>query len=438
VICPECQAVLDPNATRCLDCGKAIAPARHTKSAVRAGVPAQAEPLLANQSAIDQEVFRGRDTEWNVGNAETPSVIGSGRNMVAPDTDHAAPEIKGSIVSGADDLINLATKHGYELVGMVGLSQHGKSEFMYSFLKAMARRRGRDSAQGSGVLKYGLAEKVERTPPGVFYGWRIPVDDRLFAIWDVAGEDFEKVADQRTLNVSGDIRRFLCRVLPHCRGLILTIALPKLWAAWNDQADQAQIRQTRREKLDSNVNAYVRFLEFAQVARSVHRPGAASHASSDDYLNDEEVRRQLRHARPLDIPVVINLSMADACMSLKTPEEEAPRDRGFPLRNVPSMRVNSEDVDPLMIGYLHMQPLFNHLVRNVRWFKFDFSHAYNSGDIERRPEERREVRGCESMHMFLTEMNWAGRFMSTGTYLRWYRRLRPRQWAARLQKALEQ
>src|SRR5262249_1507282 len=135
-------------------------------------------------------------------------------------------------------------------------------------------------------------DAVQRTDPGSYFEWRVPVGRRVFAIWDMAGEDFEKVAEARLM--TEDLRKFLCRVLPLCRGLILTIALPKLWDKWKDGTP----RDADHQKLEENVNTYVRFLEFARVAQTLARKDRFAVADSS-YLNDDRIRQVLKHAGPL-------------------------------------------------------------------------------------------------------------------------------------------
>jgi hypothetical protein len=74
----------------------------------------------------------------------------------------------------------------------------------------------------------------------------------------------------------------------------------------------------------------------------------------------------------------------------------------------------------------------------VRWFKMDFSRAYDSGSIFEHPGDGLRIeRGCISAGMFLTEMNWHGHFWSTKRYLRLYRLFRRGEWEKRIRTFTE-
>ncbi len=204
--CPNCNVGIADGATFCFDC--------NTKIPVEA--IGQQNPAVAAAGTGDRvgslslgRIDAGRSTAGGVGtNRQRALAVLPGspstRRSPAPSSSATgvSAEIKGTLASGADELSTLASKDGYELLAMVGLSQHGKSEFMYSFLKTITQSRGRDQAQAGGVMNRGAGpESVRRTDPGNYYGWRVPVRDRLFVVWDIAGEDFESIADQRALRV---------------------------------------------------------------------------------------------------------------------------------------------------------------------------------------------------------------------------------------------
>jgi hypothetical protein len=436
VPCPNCKKLLDPKAKVCLSCGTATKPvtpeAQSDPAPVYSVVTRRRVPDAASPHQREAEPPPRRESEPPIGRSSPPAgTAGSG----------TGPSNKHSILEGKDRLVARAEKEGYELIGMVGLSRHGKSEFLYSFVQMLKRLRGGSLTDVDSLLKQDVrGTEIQRTDPGAYFEWPVPIGDRLFMVWDIAGEDFEKVASARTF--SKDVSDFLCRVLPHCRGLILTISLPRLWAAWNNKAGTAATEVDTR-LLKTNVDAYIRFLEFAQVAQTLKRKGGVTDTS---YLTDDRVREVLKHAPLLDIPIVINLSMADVCVTTRTPKVPAPLDRALGgLGILPSVSCDPNKVDPFVLAYLYLEPLFKHLEKHVRWFKFDFSHAYESGDIDKR-DDLRVPRGCQSMHMFLNEMNWGSRLVplgryfrwSTGRYFRWYRRLRPGAWAGRLKQVVTQ
>jgi hypothetical protein len=250
----------------------------------------------------------------------------------------------------------------------------------------------------------------------------------------MAGEDFEVVGNL----LGGDQRRqeilqFLCQVLPACRALILTLALPKLWAECQPGATASFVHA----EFERRLNAYARFVLFAKVARWLARTRQLSKVQTNVYLEQAALDRDAAKAKRLDIPVFVNLSMADACQALKTPDVERPHDLRMATNVLSSVTIDANKSDPLIVGYLYLNLLFVHLREHVRWFKFDFSHAYDTGDVKTQPTNRPRIgRGCRAAHLLLNHSNWGGWTGSTRSYLSLYRLLNGKQWHHRIAAVL--
>jgi len=353
--------------------------------------------------------------------------------------------IEGKVSEGGHDLVALARDEGAELFAMVGLSQHGKSEFITSLLRAIEGYTSGDTrGQIEKIQKENAAGRIERTLRGNFFAWRIPVGSRLVVIWDIAGEDFRKLAEDLSESQHNDLRQFLERVLPWCQGIAMTIALHKLWAPWNpvkvredekaalddrpvtDGAILYGTDKDRHYQLERNLGIYIRFIQCARVARLLHRRRGSA---PDGYLGSKALSMHGRNTWKLDIPVFVNLSMADRLDEIVTPEVDAAPAWGLPMMD--SRMINVQEADPLAFSFLHLRPLFLDLLTEARWFKFDYSRAYIEGRFNH--GRVRDPRGCQSAFDFLARMNWRAPVgLSTSRVLRWYVTLMRRSWQRRV------
>ncbi len=328
--------------------------------------------------------------------------------------------------SGAE--FRAAKKMGLRLCAVAGLSQHGKSEFMKSLADAMAREHG---GTPPATAEIDLEDQsVKSTDIGTYYGWRIRVPDGMFLFWDIAGEDFNSLVRPEGAGAvwrpEPTMLQFVLDTLPQCEGILLCIALNKLWNPWNgsepsgdgDQArggsDNPKVERDNQTRLTRSKGTYVRYLELAHYA-FVKQPetGSVPPPSSSDEIG-KVVGEAVDRGRLLEVPVLVSFTMSDTYGNgngILTPPTRTTRDLPRDSQ-VPSIRVYPERDDPHAVAAIFFPELLRHLETHVRWFKFDFSHAFQTGSTLSKPVLR-ESRGCLESFEFLMRMNWRSRWLST-------------------------
>jgi hypothetical protein len=327
--------------------------------------------------------------------------------------------ITGHIRDTENKLLSLVDR-GYELYAIFGLSQFGKTQFMRAVVGSAARAKGINRPPMP-VKTTGAAES---TDPGQYNAWSLRIDRRLIAIWDIAGENFK---DMTTANVrhSTQLVDFVCATLPRCRGLLLNLALHKLWAPWNplpnNRGVDAEGLRIARERLQDNIDLYTRMLAFARIALA---KGHRRPLLKPEVFGNQAALEQLVAKTPrLKIPVIINFSMADLYRPLMTPRMGIPEgfDASLSMSSLPSIAVDPARHNPLVLLALYLPELYHSLVRDARYFKADFSHAFDGDGREDLPELD-IARACRTMFETITDLNWRFPSPSVGTLLSLYRR----------------
>lgn len=337
--------------------------------------------------------------------------------------------VAGKIGNRGEEFL-AASKNGFRLCAVAGLSRHGKSEFMKSLAVRVPREYGGPPPDTREIEQ--MDRMVKSTDPGTYYGWRIRAAGQSFFFWDIAGEDFASLVSRE-----GDVAwrpepllmEFLLNVLPLCRGILLCVALNLLWAPWQEEegskvaGDRAQSVAKRfdgdkerrsQADLDTSKAAYVRYLELAHYASLKHsQSGPTSIPASTDEIS-QALDKAVTSGRPLEVPVLVSFTMSDTYFrsgGLASPPTITSND--IPRRGeLPSVPIYPDRDDPHAVARLFFPELLKHLETHVRWFKFDFSQAYQTGSLQKKPVAR-DSRGCFESFEFLMRMNWRSRWGST-------------------------
>lgn len=333
------------------------------------------------------------------------------------------------------------------IVGIAGLPRHGKTKLADRLRERYAERPGAD-------LRY---DKTERGEVNLYY---IPGRREHHVLVDVAGEDFQALGDYER-ELPALVRRFLWPVLQELDGLVLLMALPIVWAGWNDphserraepsEADEIAMRRAR----DRMVNAHRMLLKYAIVARDLKRlrrvaPGVGLQA--DEVPTRSQVDDAVPSARPLSIPVALAFSKADlyapgdgaasSSQGLRTVGLHTPDLPG--RKGEPAPPVHPLHTDPLVLGRLHFPVLHDFLVERVRYFHFDFVQALVDRSDAPDPHEapdgadagRGTLVGGEALLEFVTRHPWGVPGLDAAAALRVDRALDPRRWGRELLRRL--
>jgi hypothetical protein len=358
VTCPSCKTVYDKNVIKCPQC-------------------------QAWRPRADDDHVEG--TERDTKNETTSALV-----VLPMPTPHVASEparvsvdkVGGMLAQGASQFHELK-RLGYQLIAVVGLSQHGKTDFIRSMIEDVARIYGGDTGQQQDVID--AAGFTERTNPGTFNAWKIQAGSRLIAVWDIAGEDFKKIGDGG--NLDGDLAEFLKDVLPLCQGVVMTLSLFKIWELWNrveaDKPSDDEMRQGNN-LYARNVRAYVRFLELIQLLKS------GIGVPVESLKDPARAKAALVKCPRLRIPIVVNFSQADLYPGLKTPVAVKPPidlGRRMPL---PSIEVDPATQDARALAYLYLDLLFTHVRTNALCAHYVYTIGHAGGKI--RPD--RHNLGC--------------------------------------------
>lgn len=333
------------------------------------------------------------------------------------------------------------------IVGIAGLPRHGKTKLADRLRERYAERPGAD-------LRY---DKTERGEVNLYY---VPGRREHHVLVDVAGEDFQALGDYER-ELPALVRRFLWPVLQELDGLILLMALPIVWAGWNDPRSEARAEPSERDEIamrrarDRMVDAHRMLLKYAIVARDLKRlrravPGVG--LSADEVPTRDQVDDAVPSARRLPIPVALAFSKADLY---------APGDGAGSVEGLRSVGLHTPDLpgrsgqpapplhplytDPMALGHLHFPELFDFLVERVRYFHFDFVQALVDRSAAPDPQEAAEDRadagrgtlvGGEGLLEFVTRHPWRLPGPTTAAALEADRLLNPRRWDRELLRRL--
>jgi hypothetical protein len=339
-----------------------------------------------------------------------------------------------------------------KIIGIAGLPRHGKTKLADRLRERYAERPGAD-------LRY---DKTERGEVNLYY---VPGRREHHVLIDVAGEDFQALGDYER-DIPALMRQFLWPVLQQLDGLILLMALPIVWAGWNDadsdrRADPAERDEIgMREARERMVNAHRMLLKYALVAQDLGRlrkalPSVA--LSPDEVPTRNQVDDAVPTARKLRVPVAIGFSKADLYVpgtSVASGRRGDAPERGRPGLFTPDLPGRSGQpapplhparTDPLMLGHLHFPELFGFLEERVSYFKFDFVQALVDRSRDPNPQEAREadadagrgtLLGGEALVEFVTQHPWGLPGLDTAFALRVDRWLRRERWERDLLRAL--
>jgi hypothetical protein len=323
-----------------------------------------------------------------------------------------------------------------KIVGVAGLPRHGKTKLADRLRERYAERPGAD-------LRY---DKTERGEVNIYY---VPGRREHHVLIDVAGEDFQALGDYDR-DLPALMRRFLWPVLQELDGLVLLMALPIVWAGWNDPHLDSRLDPTEQDEIamrdarERMVNAHRMLLKYALVAGDLKRLRKALPRLGLDPVEAptrNQVDDAFQTAARLKAPVAVAFSKADLYAPGGT--DGRPRRSGLytpdlPHRSgQPAPPLHPLRTDPLMLGRLHFPELFEFLMARVRHFKFDFVQALEDRSEEPSPHEaaegkadatRHSLVGGEALLEYVTQHPWRLPGLDASAAIRLDRRLHPRRW----------
>ncbi|NNM32982.1 MAG: hypothetical protein HKO53_07930 [Gemmatimonadetes bacterium] len=331
------------------------------------------------------------------------------------------------------DLLTHRRRGRGRILGVAGLPRHGKTTLADRLRERAAERPGAD-------LRY---NKTERGEINCYY---IPGRRSHHALIDLAGEDYRVLGDYDR-ELPQLLEAFLWPVLQKLDGLVLLMALPLVWAGWNedgrgeraapDEAERAAMAEATRRMLD----AHRMLLKYAIVARDLRRLRRRLPAlglSRDTPPDRNQVDDAFKQARPYDRPVSLVLSKADLFVGQGRPCLHTPNlprlDHRVPLGIRPAVS------DPLLVAAGHFPDFLDFLRLQIRHFKWSFCQALEDRSDRPSPLEAAPGRsdvtsliGGEGVLDFLTAHPWRFPGIDADRAIRWDQRLRREAWeAARL------
>jgi hypothetical protein len=249
------------------------------------------------------------------------------------------------------------------------------------------------------------------------------------------------------------VRNFLWPVLQRLDGLLLLMALPIVWAGWNEQGSDARREPTEGEAEEMRrayrrmVDSHRMLLKYALVARDLRK---LKRALPQLELDEEKAptRNQVddafQTAAQLRYPVVTAFSKSDLYAAqqvrsgLYTPDVPGRRTPDAPPPLHPA------DTDPLLLGWLHFPELFDFMMQRVRFFKFDFVQALEDRAPRPNPNiataadsDIATLVGAEGILDLITAHPWGFPGISTATAVRIDRRLHRARWNGALRQLAE-
>jgi len=326
-----------------------------------------------------------------------------------------------------------------KVIGIAGLPRHGKTELANRLRQRYAQRPGAD-------LRY---DKTERGEVNLYY---LPGVREHHVLIDVAGEDFQALGDYDS-ELPLLVRSFLWPVLQELDGLLLLMALPIVWAGWNDpHQDRRQEPAERdeiamREAQQRMVDAHRMLLKYAIVARDLERLRRRLPKLGLDPVeapSRNQVDDAFKSARPLRVPVAVAFTKADLYApagqraGLYTPD--LPGRAGQPAPPLHPIRT-----DPWALAYLHFPDFFDFMTERVRHFTFDFVQALEDRSAEPDPQRADEegaavdrLVGAEALVEFVTQHPWGFPGLSSRWALALDRRVHRERWEADLIRRLHE
>ncbi len=369
----------------------------------------------------------------------------SSRSLRVADTDNVHKTIQ--------ELLEHRRRRRGKVVGIAGQPRHGKTTLADRLRERAAERPGVD-------LRY---SKTVRGDVNVYY---IPGRRAHPALIDLAGEDYTALGnyDQALPKV---MEKFLWPVLQRLDGLILLLALPIVWAGWNDEGEDRR-SASRQEKSEMEamvgrmLNAHRMLIKYAIVARNLGRLGrkglklgdstpptrnqvddACRHAHAGDVgVNStpptrNQVDDAFRRSRPYDRPVSLVFSKADLYVGPRRSCLHSPSLPG--LEHLVPEGVHPLESDPLLVAAGHFPEFQSFLERHVRHFKWSFCQALQDKSPNPDPNEAGDqaagissLLGGEGVMDFVTSHPWRVPGLSTARYIRLDRALRRDAWGAAL------
>lgn len=322
------------------------------------------------------------------------------------------------------------------IVGVAGLPRHGKTKLADRLRERYAERPGAD-------LRY---DKTERGEVNIYY---VPGRREHHVLIDVAGEDFQALGDYER-DLPALMRRFLWPVLQELDGLVLLMALPIVWAGWNDPHADRRLEPTEEDEIamrdarERMVNAHRMLLKYALVAQDLKRlRKAMPHLGLDpvEAPTRNQVDDAFQTAARLTAPVAVAFSKADLYAprgSDGRPQRSGLYTPDLPHRSgQPAPPLHPLRTDPLILGHLHFPGLFEFLMERVRYFKFDFVQALEDRSEDPNPHEasegtadatRESLVGGEALLEFVTQQPWRLPGLDASAAIRLDRKLHPRRW----------
>jgi hypothetical protein len=326
-----------------------------------------------------------------------------------------------------------------KLIGLAGMPRHGKTEF------AKQVRDKRKFAQED-IRDYAAGGKTYGNMVNIYF---LPANPRRDVLIDLAGEDFQEFGRYAS-GIPEVMQRVLWPVLPALDGLVIFIALPYLWAAWNDtdesgrfrEPQESELRSTERATLET-INSATLLVKYAMVAKQLAR---VRRAHPNINLTEPEGHEGFwapgRHAideafpavDPLDIPVFVAFSKSDLCETLTHPG--GLRTPPLPANGAKRYHafVRPDASDPLILGMQAFPRLYEFLSKYVRYFKFDFVQAIRDTSAQPDPSVLRgqsaipDLRGVESALEFVADHAWTLGSPGTARAVEWSQRADPDRW----------
>ncbi len=331
-----------------------------------------------------------------------------------------------------DELLTHRRRGRGRILGVAGLPRHGKTTLADRLRERAAERPGAD-------LRY---NKTERGQVNCYY---IPGRKSHHALLDLAGEDYRVLGDYDR-ELPELLGAFLWPVLQKLDGLVMLMALPIVWAGWNDddlpvRADpDGDERVAMAEAMRRMLDAHRMLLKYAIVARDLRRlrrrlPRLGLSPETPPHRN--QVDDAFKQARRYDRPVSLVLSKADLYVGRNRPclyTPNLPRlDHRTPLGIRPGVS------DPLLVAAGLFPDFLDFLRGHVRHFKWSFCQALEDRSDRPSPLEAApgtsdvsSLMGGEGVLDFLTGHPWRFPGIGTDRAIRWDQRLRRQVWEAAL------
>lgn len=343
---------------------------------------------------------------------------------------HVQATDKPAAARAVGELLRHRRRRRGKILGIAGLPRHGKTTLADRLRERAAERPGAD-------LRY---NKTERGDVNIYY---IPGRRDQHVLIDMAGEDYQVLGSYER-ELPRLMETFLWPVLQRVDGLALLMALPIVWAGWNDDDREERVipspaeRGEMRAAAERMLDAHRMLLKYAIVARNLGRLKLRLPQLGLDRRaapTRDQVDDAFKQARTYDRPVSLLLSKADLYVGRIRECLHTPNLPRIEHREPPGIRPGVSD--PLLVAAGHFPAFLEFLVRHVRHFKWSFCQALEDRSPYPNPLEARaegaevsSLIGGEGMLDFVTRHPWSVPGISTGAAIRLDRRLRRAAWEA--------